>query len=582
MRPLDPRLLRWAASTRRFLVVIVVLGVATAVLVVVQARLITDVVVGAFQRGLTVADLAPTLAALALVVVIRALVVWGAEWAAARTGAKAKSELRSAVMTALVVEGRGSDASPTATATLVTRGVDALDGYFSRYLPQLVLAVIVPVVIVAVVLGQDLLSAVVIAVTLPLIPLFMVLVGMYTRGRVERQWDALSRLSGQFLDFVQGLPTLMVFGRAKAQATALREGGERYRSMTMGVLRVSFLSSLVLELLAAVAVALVAVEIGLRLVSGGLTLSTGLFILILAPEAYLPLRLVGVHYHAAAEGLGVADEVFVLLEQQPADESAPHTLTAMPEMVGARIEFHEAMVVHPGRELPSLQPITMSILPGQCLAIVGVSGAGKSTLLAVLAGERATSSGVIEILGADGTRTDLRDIDPVGWSRQIVLVEQRLHLVDADDLTNVAPSVRSVVVSADPLADDARIRRALEAVDLAAALDARNDPVGATTKVTALSSGQQRRVALARADLRDAAVVLLDEPTAAIDPQTEQIVVAMLRRWRDEGRTVIVVAHRPAVLDVADAVVRLDVASAPLEGAPVSDLPLRDVLGVGW
>jgi ATP-binding cassette subfamily C protein CydCD len=569
-------------------VVIVLLGALTAVLVIVQARLITDVVVGAFQQGLGMDDLSRTLKLLACVVVLRAIVVWSTEWAAARTGARAKSELRTSVMEALVVNGQGRSESPTTTATLVTRGVDALDGYYSRYLPQLVLAVIVPVAILAVVVGQDLLSAVVIAVTLPLIPLFMVLIGMYTRSRVDRQWSSLARLSGQFLDFVEGLPTLMVFGRAKAQATALREGGERYRSMTMGVLRVSFLSSLVLELLAAIAVALVAVEIGLRLVSGGLTLTTGLFILILAPEAYLPLRLVGVHYHAAAEGLGAADQVFELLEAEPAEVAVtnPHQEwtepPAMPELVGARLELNEAVVVHPGRTLASLHPLTIAIPSGRCLAVVGASGAGKSTLLEVLAGERRLTSGRLEVVAADGSRVDASTLDPTAWSRQVVLVEQRPHLIDPDHLASPAPSVRAVLAAADSAADDAAIRCALEAVDLAGELDARHDPIGSTTSVHDLSSGQQRRVALARAHLCDAALVLLDEPTSAVDPHTERVVIAMIGQWLDEGRTVVVVAHRSAVLDVADAVVRLDAQALETSSGLDAHPMLRGVQGVGW
>ena len=378
----------------------------------------------------------------------------------------------------------------------MTRGIDALDGYYARYLPQLVLAVIVPVVILAVVVGQDLLSAVVIAVTLPLIPVFMVLVGMYTRGRVEKQWDALSRLSGQFLDFVQGLPTLMVFGRAKSQAKALREGGERYRSMTMGVLRVSFLSSLVLELLAAVAVALVAVEIGLRLVSGGLTLTTGLFILILAPEAYLPLRLVGQHYHAAAEGLGAADEVFAVLEQEPQAQgratdgastsaSVGGDVVAAPELVGARIELHAAMVVHPGRAEPSLQPLSITIPTGRCLAVVGASGAGKSTLLQVLAGERLLTEGRIEVVQADGRRTRLDDVDPVGWSRQVVLVEQRPQLPAGDLPTN--PTIAQAVTLRDPDAAPERVWAALR--DAGIEDEVRALPHGLDTQLAADGSG---------------------------------------------------------------------------------------------
>ena len=250
----------------------------------------------------------------------RAVLAWLAEVAAVRASARAKQELREAAARARPRPrpGRARRQDPGGTAALVTRGIDALDGYYSRYLPQLVLAVIVPVAVLLTVLGQDLLSAVIIAVTLPLIPVFMALIGMYTRAQVDRQWNTLAALSGHFLDLVSGLPTLKVFGQAKSQAGAIRAIGDRYRSTTMGVLRVSFLSSLALELLATLSVALVAVSVGLRLAEGQIVYPVALFVLLLAPEAYLPLRLVGQHFHAAAEGLGAADRLFTILETPPA------------------------------------------------------------------------------------------------------------------------------------------------------------------------------------------------------------------------------------------------------------------------
>ena len=312
MRPVDPRLLRYARSTRGFLVLAVILGAAIAALVIVQARLLSTAIVDVAQGRATLATISGVLAALAAVFVARALVSWLAESAAYRTSAKAKAELRAEAMDHVLRLGplgpAGQD--PGAVAALITRGVDALDAYFARYLPQLVLAVIVPLAVLATVLGQDLLSAIIIAVTLPLIPVFMILIGLYTRSRVDQQWETLSRLSGHFLDLVSGLPTLKVFGRAKRQAEAIRAMGERYRSTTMGVLRITFLSSFALELLASLSVALVAVTVGVRLAEGQVSFSVALFVLILAPEAYLPIRLVGQHFHAAAEGLGAAEEVF--------------------------------------------------------------------------------------------------------------------------------------------------------------------------------------------------------------------------------------------------------------------------------
>jgi ATP-binding cassette subfamily C protein CydCD len=525
--------------------------------------------------------------------------VWGSEWAAARTGARAKSELRAAAVDALIVRGEGAPPSPSATTALVTRGVDALDGYYARYLPQLVLAVIVPVVILAVVVGQDVLSAVVIALTLPLIPVFMVLIGLYTRGRVERQWSSLTRLNGQFLDFVEGLPTLMVFGRAKAQASALREGGERYRRMTMGVLRISFLSSLVLELLAALAVALVAVEIGLRLVSGGLTLTTGLFVLILAPEAYLPLRLVGTHYHAAAEGLGAADEIVTLIEGEGESEDDVNgpmadTMADHVSLHGVTMVLTDASVTHPGRIQPSLWPVSFTIGPGRCLAIVGGSGVGKSTLLQTLAGERRLTSGTLIAVSSDGRRVDLGARPVTSWRSDVVLVGQQPVLIDPEDLDNAAPSVRRVVAAADPDADAAVIDEALTLVGLTSELRLRGDASGASVPVATLSAGQQRRVALARAHVTQAPLLLLDEPTAGVDPRTEESIVAVIDQWRQQGRTLVVVAHRPAILEIADGVLRLP--EGPTQTTEASEVEVlaedmldqvsgsaaRSVLGVGW
>ncbi len=316
MRPLDPRLLRYARSTRGFIVVAIVLGVVTAVLVIAQARLLSDVIVSVTADGAQWADVRDTVVMVAAIFATRALLAWLAEVAAVRASARAKQQLREAAFAhvlALGPAGPGAQ-SPGETAALITRGIDALDGYFARYLPQLVLAVIVPVAVLLTVLGQDILSAVIIAVTLPLIPVFMVLIGMYTRTQVDRQWRTLAVLSGHFLDLVSGLPTLKVFGRAKTQVAAIRAIGDRYRSTTMGVLRVSFLSSLALELLATLSVALVAVSVGLRLAEGQMVYPVALFVLLLAPEAYLPLRLVGQHFHAAAEGLGAADRMFTILE----------------------------------------------------------------------------------------------------------------------------------------------------------------------------------------------------------------------------------------------------------------------------
>lgn len=347
VKPIDPRLLRYARSTRLFLGAVVALGLAGAGLVVGQAMLIAEIVVGAFEDGLDGAALRTPLLLLAAVALGRGLVAWLTELAAHRASAAVKSELRGRLLERAADLGPGwlSGQRTGSLVALATRGVDALDDYFSRYLPQLGLAIVVPVAVLARIVTEDWVSAAIIVVTLPLIPLFMILIGMATQSRMDRQWRLLSRLSGHFLDVVEGLPTLKVFGRAKAQAESIRKITDDYRQATMRTLRIAFLSSFALELLATLSVALVAVTIGMRLVHGELDLYTGLVILVLAPEAYLPLRQVGAQYHAAAEGLAAAEEIFEVLETPVAASQG----TAAVPVSGLRIELDGVAVRYEGR-----------------------------------------------------------------------------------------------------------------------------------------------------------------------------------------------------------------------------------------
>jgi ATP-binding cassette subfamily C protein CydCD len=441
---------------------------------------------------------------------------------------------------------------PAGTATLITRGVDALDGYYARYLPQLVLAVIVPVAVLLTVLGQDLLSTLIIAVTLPLIPVFMVLIGMYTKSQVDRQWRTLGLLSGHFLDLVSGLPTLKVFGRAKSQAAAIRAIGDRYRSTTMGVLRVSFLSSLALELLATLSVALVAVSLGIRLAEGQITYPVALFVLLLAPEAYLPLRLVGQHFHAAAEGLGAADRVFTILE-------TPVPTGGGAEVPAGRIRLvvDDLVVTYPGRDLPALSRVSFTAEPGTVTAIVGGSGGGKSTLLAAILGFVTPVSGRLTVEAGSATAA-IDGLDLEAWRSRVAWLPQRAHLPAAE--LAATPTIAQAVTLRDPGADEARVWAALR--DAGVEDEVRALPAGLGTQLAAdgsgLSIGQLQRLSLARALLSPVDVVLLDEPTAALDPSTEEAVAAAIGRLAAEGATVIVVAHRPALIEVAHQIVRVE------------------------
>ncbi|WP_452672773.1 thiol reductant ABC exporter subunit CydD [Streptomyces amritsarensis] len=553
MKPIDPRLLRYARSTRLFLGAVVALGLAGAGLVVGQAMLVAEIVVGAFEQGLDAAALRTPLLLLAAVALGRALVAWLTELAAHRASAAVKSQLRGRLLdrAAELGPGRAGGQRTGSLVSLATRGVDALDDYFSRYLPQLGLAVVVPVAVLARIVTEDWVSAAIIVVTLPLIPVFMVLIGMATQSRMDRQWRLLSRLSGHFLDVVAGLPTLKVFGRAKAQAESIRKITDDYRRATIRTLRIAFLSSFALELLATLSVALVAVTIGMRLVHGELDLYTGLVILILAPEAYLPLRQVGAQYHAAAEGLAAAEEIFEVLESPAV---GPAGTAELPGGAPLRIEIDGVTVRYEGRDEDSPRPVSLTVGPGECVALTGPSGAGKSTLLQVLLGFVRPTAGRVRIAGVD-----LAELSPEQWRERIAWVPQRPHLFAG----TVAENVRL----ARPGARDSEVAAALEdagAWEFVSAL-----PRGAETLLgeggVGLSAGQRQRLALARAFLADRPVLLLDEPTAALDGETEAGIVDAVRRL-SAGRTVLLVVHRPALLAVADRVVRM--AAGPVPDGP--------------
>ncbi|MQS13099.1 thiol reductant ABC exporter subunit CydD [Streptomyces kaniharaensis] len=557
MRPVDPRLLGYARTTRAFLAGSVLLGAAGAGLVVAQSSLVAEIVVRGFQRQATLGELTTPLVLLALTAVGRGLVGWLTELTAHRSVARVKSTLRRRLLDHATALGPSYLAGRRTgeLATLATRGIDALDDYFARYLPQLALAVAVPVIVLLRIAGADLASAAIIAGTLPLIPLFMVLIGMATQSRMDRQWDTLARLSHHFLDVVAGLPTLKVFNRARAQAATIARITADYRRATLRTLRIAFVSSFALELLSTLSVALVAVSIGFRLVDGTLDLETGLLVLILAPEVYAPIRQVGALYHSSAEGLTAADELFRVLETPlPATGTTP-----APALAGAVVRAEGLVVRHPGRTEPALDGAALTLRPGATVALTGPSGAGKSTLLAVLLGLTAPDAGTVRITAADGRTHDLAELDPKTWRRQIAWVPQHPHLFAG----TVAENLRLH----RPEATDEELWTALRsahALDFVTRLDAPLGEDGA-----GLSAGQRQRLALARVLLADdRPLVLLDEPTANLDGASEAAVVDAVRALaEDPARTVLVVAHRPALLAVADERVRLAGPAVPVAGA---------------
>ncbi|NES14400.1 MULTISPECIES: thiol reductant ABC exporter subunit CydD [Micromonospora] len=539
-RPFDPRLLRRVPAARRDLAVLAVLGGLTALLVVAQATALATLLATAVDGRLH----RPALAGFVAAVAARALVSWGQGTVAARAAATVKATLRGDLLRAVGRHGPTWVAGQRAgqLATLTGRGLDALDPYFTGYLPQLVLSVTVPLAVLARIVLADWSSALIIALTIPLIPVFGALLGWQAQAATERQWRRLSLLGGHFLDMVAGLPTLRAFGRARAQVDVVRRMADGHRQATMRTLRIAFLSALVLELVATLSVALVAVPVGIRLLGGGITLATALLVLLLTPEAYLPLRAAGSRFHASMEGLTALDEALTLSATPAAAATAATPLPA-PDGRG-EIRFEGVTVEY--ERTTALRDVTLTIRPGERVAVIGPSGAGKSTLLNLLLGFVAPTAGRVTVDGVD-----LAEVDLDAWRRQLAWVPQRAHLFAGSLADNIRLGV--------PDAPDTTLARAVRDAALDEVVAALPDGLATVLgeRGHGLSSGQRQRVALARAFLRDAPLVLLDEPTARLDSASEAVVLAATRRLV-AGRTALLVAHRPALLGDADRILRVE------------------------
>ena len=539
MRPVDPRLLRYAAAARGYLVLAVATGLVAVALILAQAGLLAHALASA-ALGTGAAALAGTLGLLLAVLAARALTSYGGELAALRAAAAVKSQLRRKLTAHLIRLGPawlgGQQAGEL--AALSSKGLDALDPYFARFLPQLVLAVAVPVAVLIRVALADWISALIIAVTLPLIPVFTVLVGLQTRARTQRQWQLLAHLGGHFLDVVQGLPTLKLFGRDQAQADVIHEVTDEYRSATMATLRIAFLSALVLELSAALATALVAVEIGLRLLAGHVSYQTALLVLLLTPEAYLPLRAIGTQFHASMEGVTAAGRVCDILDEPlPA---RPSSVTPVPpDLRQQTIHVNAITLAYDTRQRAALDHVSCSIRPGDRVVLTGPSGAGKSSLLALLLRFTVPTAGRISVSQrGDGLDpVDIADLDLAAWRRQIAWVPQHPHLFEGTVASNIALGQPGATA-----ADIARAAAAAGAAEFIEALPGGYaEPLG--ERGARLSAGQRQRIALARAFLRDAPLLLLDEPVAHLDPITAGQIMDTIGRLM-AGRTVLLVTHR--------------------------------------
>ena len=544
MKPLDPRLLSHAASARSFFVLGAALGAVQTASIIGFAWLVTHLIVSAIA-GQRVEELLPWFAALLAVIVVRSAATWGMEAISARAAAKVKSELRSKLLASIAKLGPAwlAGTSSSRLTTLAGPGLGALDTYFAKYLPQLILTAIATPVLIVVMAMWDLPSAITVIITLPLIPIFMILIGWATEKVQQRQWTALSTLATGFLEVVEGLSTLKIFGRAQRQPARIRQVTDDYRVATMKVLRLSFMSGFALELLASLSVALIAVTIGIQLINRDMTLEVGLFVLLLAPEVYLPLRQVGAQFHAAADGVAASDDVFAVIEEADEAPGEPQALS------GARAETRPAREPGTGRDLvfsdvtagydgrTVLRDYHLVAPAGEVTAIVGPSGAGKSTLLAVARGAIAARGSVT--IGGERLSGDARRA-AIAW------MGQSASLIEGTVADNVALG--------QPDASPDEVRLALAASGLEFLGSERMLGVAGA----GLSGGQSQRVALARTLLRarrlDCPVVLFDEPSSALDAETERRIAAAFRSLADEGRVVLVVSHRRALVASADSV----------------------------
>ena len=535
-------LLRRARTARLWIVLSVSLGFGSGVLLIAQAALIAHLLQAVFIDARPRSELTGTFVLFVVVVTGRALMAWAREMTGFQAGARVRTDVRRDLLAHMTAAGPAltRQEQTGALASTVVEQVEALHNFFAHYLPQLGLAVLIPVSIVAVVFPVSWTAGAILAGTAPLIPLFMVLIGMGAESISQRQFQALSRMSGHFLDVLQGLPTLKRFRRSKAEAERVAKVSHDYRLRTMRVLRVAFLSSAVLEFFSSVSIALVAVYLGTHFLGyidfgsygSPLTLGAGLFILVLAPDFYLPLRELGTHYHARAEAAGAAETILQILDTPlPAQASAvPSARIAKP----IEIVFDDVGFAYAKRPPYLFQNVSFTVRPGEKLTLAGASGAGKSTLLNLLMGFEQPSQGTIAING-----TPLSGISHRDWRNQLAWVGQQPVLFYGSLRDNIrlgrpeagAPAIRAA----------ARAAKVLEFADrMPQGLDT---PVG--EKGHRLSRGQAQRVALARAFLADAPLLLLDEPTAGLDATNERLVVEAIDRL-SHGRTVIMVTHRMA------------------------------------
>ena len=546
---LDKRLLRLARSARLLLGVTVLLSFAAGILVAIQARQISGIVTRVFLGGNKISDVSLGMVVLLGVILLRAGLVWLAEISASKAAVRITSNLRNQLFDHLLRLGPAYTRQERTGELLNTslHGIDALEAYFSQYLPQMAIAGLVPLAFLVLIFPLDFISGLVLLLTAPLIPIFMVLIGSVGESLTRRQWDTLSRLSAFFYDILQGLTTLKTMGRSQVQGSALRQIDERYRLVTMSVLRVTFLSALALEMVATLSTAIVAVEIGLRLLYGRLVFEQALFVLLLAPEFYLPLRTLGARFHSGMAGVNAAARIFAILDT-PAEKSAPLIIPEDSQPIIKQspvVRFENIVYDHP-QGGQALRGFSLELLAGQKVALVGPSGAGKSTLVNLLMGFITPIRGTIYVDG-----DDLSACAPQEWRRRVAWVPQQPYLFHDTVLANIRLGHPGATL--EQVIEAARRAQAHQFID--ALPEAYNTIIG--DRGIRLSGGEAQRIALARAFLKDAPLLILDEATSSIDPDQEDQIQQATEELMG-GRTTLVIAHRMSTVYRADRIYVLE------------------------
>ena len=537
MKPIDPRLFRFSKSSRGFTFVSVLIATIGAALTITQSAILAHLITQVFEQNKLIASLNSLILLLALVFLGKALLSYMSERVAAVASASIRRDLRMQLVDRIFTTDAASKKGPAELSLLATRGVDNLDPYFAKFIPQLFIASVVPLIVGIAISSKDFISGIVIICTIPLIPLFGILIGRFTASATQKKWQTLAILSGYYLDLISGIATLKLFGRSKDQAKRLQQVGDNYRSETMKVLRISFLSSLALEIIATLSVALIAVTIGLRLVNGSITLQTGLFVLVLAPEVYWPIRQVSAQFHAASDGVEAANRIFEILETPEDNESK--TISDITE-----ISWSDLTVEYEGREKVIIP--AASIKAGAVNLIAGPSGSGKSTLISILMGFKKDYSGDVIIKGKDGSEV-LSDLDKGNWRKQLSWLPQEPHFQNAT-IYNLLKQI-----DGDLSKEDAG--KLLSSVGL----DISDMPNGLETRLGGLneplSIGQRRKVALARALIKPSSIVILDEPSASVDDASESVIADVIKDLSQQGKIVLVVSHRENLISNVDQVI---------------------------